>query len=741
MPDQPARVPTPLVVDDPIELSRFTRWTVGTDGKRLGDSALLISGITCAACAGTIEQALTAQPGVSLAEVSAAASRARVVWDPQRTRVSALIDAITAAGYGAVPDAAAPAREMRRTEHRAALWRLFVASFCAMQVMMFATPSYVAAPGDLAPDMRQLLNWGSWVLSLPVVWFSAGPFFRGAWNALRRRRIGMDVPVALGVLVTFVASTGATFEPGGVFGSEVYFDSLTMFISFLLGARYLELRLRHRAAMTLEATLSSLPETALRLGADGRLDEVSVHRLVPGDRVRVRVGQAFPADGVVVLGQTQANEALLTGESSPVNKHEGDTVVAGSSNVGAPVDMEVERVGADTRFESIVSMMRSALTQRPAAMLLADRWAAPFLWGVLLLAAAGAAAWSLIDPSRALWVAVSVLIVTCPCALSLAAPAVLVAGAGALGRHGVMFQRLAALDLLARVNRVFIDKTGTMTEDRPRWTATVPPHSPAVVLTIAASLARWSQHPYSQALSAAVDAAQPAPAWAAVQESAGQGVEGTDAQGRRWRLGSAAWAGVGDDVTAPVWLSCDGQLQAGFLFEEVLRPDAVQAVQSLRDLGLSVTLLSGDSPTRAAALAQRLGVADVVGGATPQGKLAAVAAAQAEGAVVLMVGDGVNDAPVLARADVSLAMGQGALVARAQADAVVVSNRPMDIVQACITARRVQSIARQNLVWAAAYNLACIPMALLGWLPPWAAGLGMACSSLLVVLNALRVAR
>ena len=726
-------------VDDPLEQGRFTRWIQDGAGERIGESSLQVSGMYCAACTGIIESALLRVDGVREARVSAASQRATVRWDPTRVQPSRLIEAIRGAGYDAVPDAAAPARELRKAEHRKALWRLFVASFCMMQVMMFATPIYVAGPGDMEPDVRQLLNWGAWILSVPVVVFSAGPFFRGAWRGLRTGRIGMDVPVAIGVLVTFVASTGATFDPDGVFGHEVYFDSLTMFVSFLLAGRYLEMRARHRAAAALEGALAALPETASRLEADGRLVEVSVQRLVPGDRVRVALGQAFPADGVLVDGATQADESLLTGESVAVEKALGAAVVAGSVNLGAPVTMRVERAGADTRYEAIVGMMRDAMSQRPSLARVADRWAVPFLWVVLLLAAGGAVAWSLVDPSRAIWVAVSVLIVTCPCALSLAAPATLIAATAGLARRGVLVQRLDALEDLARTRRLFVDKTGTLTEDRPTLARTVVLDEAVDAAGIAASLAAWSRHPLSQALAAGSGPADVA--WQEVRETAGQGVSGVDANGVEWRLGQAAFAGAAARDEVQVWLARAGRPVAGFGFDETLRPGAVEAVTALREAGVRLTLLSGDTPERAARLGRRLGIDDVVGGARPEDKLAAVAAAQQAGERVAMVGDGVNDAPVLARADVSLAMGQGALVARAQADAVLASNRPLDLVRARETAGRAMRIVKQNMIWAAAYNAACIPLALAGWLPPWAAGLGMAGSSLFVVLNALRAGR
>ncbi|MBK9133747.1 MAG: cadmium-translocating P-type ATPase [Betaproteobacteria bacterium] len=759
--EEAAREGAAGAVDDPLEHGRFTRWVVGEHGERLAESSLLLSGLHCAACAGIIEGALLGVNGVRMARVAPAAQVATVRWDPQATRPSALIAAVRAAGYDAVPDAAAPARALRRREYRQGLWRLFVAGFCAMQVMMMATPSYVAEAGDLAPDMRVLLNWGSWILTLPVLAFSAGPFFKGAWRSLRTRTIGMDVPVALGIVITFVASTGATFDPAGPFGHEVYFDSLTMFVSFLLGARFVEARARHRAAEALEASLARLPETAWRVDADGVARAVSVLRLVPGDRVRVPAGQAFPADGVLLEGRTQADEALLTGESVPVPKDVGAEVVAGSVNLGAPVTMQAQRVGNDTRFEAIVSMMRSAASQRPAAARVADRWAAPFLWTVLALAAGAAAVWSVVDPTRAVWVAVSVLIVTCPCALSLAAPAALVASLGAFARRGITVQRLDAVERLARIDHVFFDKTGTLSSDRlqlERTQLTAAGESEfgdaaialELVLARAASLAAWSTHPVSRALVAAAGEGgrNAEPPWHGIEEVAGRGLRAVDAQGREWRLGAAHWVRAvqadlapADDDTAHTGLGRDGVLLARFEFGEAVREGAREAVQALQREGIAVSLLSGDTPARAQRLAERVGITDVVGGATPADKLAVLEAAQAAGRVVAMVGDGVNDAPVLARADVSLAMGQGALVARGQADAVIASGHLADVVSARARARRTLAIVRQNMVWAAAYNAVCIPLALVGWLPPWAAGLGMAGSSLAVVLNALRASR
>lgn len=738
---------TPLALDrfdDPATLAAFTRAAPGRRGAAIAESSLRIGGMHCGTCAPAVEAALRAVPGVLDARVSGASQTARVRWDTTRTRASALAAAVQRAGYQAEPDTAAGARRLREAEARSALWRLFVAGLCAMQVMMLATPAYVSEPGTLAPDLKRLLDWGSWLLTLPVMCFSAAPFFAGAWRAVRARRIGMDVPVALGIGVAFVASTGAAFDPGGLFGHEVWFDSLTMFVAFLLGGRWLETRARHRAAAALEDAAGRLPERVQRLRPDGTLEAVAPAALRPGDVLRVAVGEAFGADGVLVHGETAADEALLTGESRPVAKKAGDALVAGSLNLGRPVELRVTRAGADTRYEAIVALMREAATQRPALARAADRWAAPFLWTVLALAAVGAAAWSTVDPARALQVAVAVLVVTCPCALSLAVPSALLAAASASARRGLLLRRLDALDTLARVHRLFVDKTGTLSDARLHGVnverfGTL---EGRLVRRTAAALAGWSRHPLAQALHR--DHADGEVALHGVTEQAGAGLEARDEQGRTWRLGSAAWCGVATAVarTAPcVWVACDGKPAARFDFDERAREDTAAALDGLRRAGVQLTLLSGDAPERVERLGAALGIAERHGGLAPEDKLRLLKAAQARGETVAMVGDGLNDAPVLAQADVSIAMGEGAAVARAAADAVLLGNRLEAVAHARRLALRTRRVMRQNLAWAAAYNAACVPLALAGWLPPWAAGLGMAASSLLVVLNSLRLAR
>jgi P-type Cu2+ transporter len=708
-------------------------------------ATLRISGMHCAACADTLEAALRRVPGVVGASVSAAGQAAEVRWDPARVGPEAITQAVRAAGYDAEPDTAAAARRQRKREARTALWRLFVAGLCAMQIMMLAEPVYLAAPGEIAPEYRRLLAWGEWTLSLPVLLFSAAPMFAGAWRSLKSRRIGMDVPVALGLAIAFLASSAVVFGADAqLVRREVYFDSLTMFVTFLLAGRYLEMTARHRAEAALERASSRLPARALRIAPDGQAAEVAIAALVAGDRLRVALGETFPADGILCAGSTAADESLLTGESRPASKSVGDAVVAGSINLGAPVEMIAERLGADTRAEAIAALMRAARTQRPALLAVADRWAGPFLWGILALSIGAFLAWQRIDPDRAIEAAIAVLIVTCPCALSLAAPTALLAAASRMGRGGLLVRDVNAIERLARVQTLFVDKTGTLTTGEPACTriralAASVEESSAACAEKAASLAAWSSHPLAKAINRRWN--PDATLWCAIEESPGRGIAARDEHGDRWCLGSPEWIGWPPSSGIEVVLSRNGTPLVGFGFTETLRDDAAAAVRRLGDDGVAVRLLSGDDPVRVQRVAAALGIADARGGLSPEDKLAVLRQAQEARECVAMIGDGINDAPVLARADVAVAMGAGAALARSQADAILLSNRLGDVADARLLARRALRVVNQNLAWAAVYNATCVPLALSGHLPAWAAGLGMAASSLLVVLNSMRLAR
>ncbi|ABM39080.1 heavy metal translocating P-type ATPase [Polaromonas naphthalenivorans] len=742
---------TPLaMLDDPHEWSAFSRSLAAQPS--CWESSVVFEGMHCAACALTIEDALRRVPGVLSADVSAASHRGRIVWSDQAIKPSGWMQAAARAGYPAVPANDAFANDRRRVETRQVLWRLGVAGMCMMQVMMYAWPAYVADPGDLAPDMAQLLRWASWVLSLPVLLFSCAPFFRNALRDLRHRRVSMDLPVALGMGITFVVSSLGTFEPNGIFGAEVYFDSFTMFVFFLLTGRWLELRLRDRTAGALEALMNRLPDSVERRGADGVFERVAVRRLSAGDVIRVLPGEAFPADGFILEGSTLADESLLTGESRPLPRGKGGIVIAGSHNLSAPVVVQVELTGSETRFAQIVALMESASTSKPKLAQLADRIAKPFLVFVLLAAGGAGAYWWSHDPGHALMVAVAVLIVTCPCALSLATPAAMLASAGALARNGVLVRRLQALEAMASVDAVVFDKTGTLTRDAFALgeVHTREGVSKDNALAMAAALAQHSLHPVSRALVAAGqgDALQH-DAWVVQEahETAGQGVSGRlcihgrPASAVMARLGSARFCDVAAPAT-PALHACLSDEQgwiATFELQEDLRPDAHATVASLTAQGVQVYLLSGDLPESAARVARQAGINHARGGCTPQDKLAFLRGLQSQGHKVAMVGDGLNDGPVLAGAHVSFAFGQAVPLAQAQSDLVVLGDRLGSVAQTLFQARRTFVIIRKNLWGSAIYNAVCVPLAVFGWLPAWLAGLGMALSSLLVVLNALRL--
>jgi len=740
------------LLDDRQEWLRFSQQHKSkqpNDSQDCWDSHVVIQGMHCAACAFTVEEALMSVPGVQSVEVNAATHRAKVVWSERQVKPSAWIAAINQAGYGALPAADSSLRQARHEEGRRALWRWLVAGFCMMQVMMYAYPAYVAQEGDITPDMVFLLRWASWVLTLPVVLFSCGPFFSNALRDIRAQRVSMDLPVALGMVITFLLSSVATFEPEGVFGAEVYYDSLTMFVFFLLTGRWLELRVRDRTAGALEALMNRLPDSVERQLPSGEFERVAVRRVMVGDVIRVSPSESFPADGVILQGQTLADEALLTGESRPQARAVGDSVVAGSHNLSGIVTVRVVQVGEGTQFSQIVSLMENASLQKPRLAQLADRIAKPFLMGVLLLAALSAVYWWPTNPGHALMVAVAVLVVTCPCALSLATPAAMLAAAGNLARHGVLVRNLQALESLAEIDTLIFDKTGTLTQDGQCITQVMTAEgvSPEYALRLAAALAKHSLHPLSRALVKAQETSGQEEALDAqdVNEMIGLGLEG-HVDGLL-RLGSAKFCapktkGIPDKASVcQVHLCTENEWLASWQLSEDVRADAVQTVQALKSLNVDVWLLSGDRPESAQHVAQEVGIAQAFGACTPQDKLSRMQAAQSQGARVAMVGDGLNDGPVLAGAHVSMAFGNAVPLAQSKSDLVLMGGSLLVVAQSVKLARHTLRVVKQNLVWAAVYNALCVPLAVVGLLPAWLAGLGMALSSLWVVLNSLRLTK
>ncbi|MEK6770524.1 MAG: heavy metal translocating P-type ATPase, partial [Pseudomonadota bacterium] len=749
---------------------------VHADGEYRRDAALIIEGITCAACVWLNEQHLRRLRGVLEVNINYSTHRARVTWDERQIHLSDILTAVSRIGYLAHPYDPGRHQAMLEETRRRRLRELGVAGVFGMQVMVIAEALYFEDWWGLDAELRRFFYWVSLSLTLPVLVYSARSFLAGAWRDLRQTRAGMDVPIALGILTAFAASVWTTVTGIGT----VYYDSVTMFVFLLLAGRYFELMARKRAAEAAESVAQASPASATRLSeepspslprlrgeaANGpsmahgpRLDPIGeggeptksphmietlvpVAELKPGDLVRVRPGESIPADGVIVEGRSSVDESLLTGESLPLTRAPGDAVIGGSINRESPFLMRVEKTGPDTVLSAILRLLDRALAGKPRLAEVADRVAGYFVIGLLLLAAAVALIWWQLDPARVLPITVAVLVVTCPCALGLATPTALTAATGTLTRLGLLATRGHALERLARATHFVFDKTGTLTEGRPALAGT---HVLGSLprdrcQRIAAALEHHSEHPLARAL--CVDAPDSVPIASDVLNTPGAGLRGR-VDGQMYTIGTPAFVATQTNLHmdlaqltnlqasggSVVVLANDRELLAAYTFEDRIRPSAYRVIGELERAGKTVWLFTGDHGAAARHVAGLLGIQHIAHTLSPSDKLARVEALQAEGAVVAMIGDGVNDAPVLARADVSVAVGNAAHVSAASADMVLLSPDLGHLLDGVHVAQRTLGIIRQNLGWAVVYNLAAVPLAAAGLVTPWLAALGMSLSS------------
>ncbi len=693
-----------------------------------------------------LEQMVRALPGLQRLSIDTRAARARVVWDSARTSLPQLLQRFAEAGCAADPLRQDSIEDARAVQMHDALKRMLVAGMCAMQVMTYALVIYLGVVDFVDFTTRGLFRWLSLLTSVPLVFYAARPFIAGAVAELRRRQLGIDLPVALAVLLVFGASALNTVLGRG----EIYFDSINMFVFLLLAARYVELRARHRSDALGDASGDATPLLAQRRGDDGRLHTVAALELLPGDRVHVAEGSTVPADGVLASAEAELDEALLSGESRPVCRHRGERVAAGSVLLGGIAEIVVEHSGEATAAARL-GMLASAVRAERRRHTRSDREVARFVARVLGLTALTAAGWLLVDPARAFEAAVSVLVVACPCAFALARPAALTRAFGALTRRGVLVTDGAALDQLARADYAVFDKTGTLTEPHfdPADIQPLRDGDPAAALQLAALLARESSHPLARALAASATGArdESSPGVAeAVTIHAGAGIAARVGD-RPLRLGRAGFAlgpqqPLPDDSAADALLLSDpaGPI-AAFHRDERVRADAQATLAALRADGVRLTLASGDSAPRVRAVAAQLGIEEWHARQAAEDKLALLQAARRAGHVTLAVGDGSNDAPVLAGADVSVALASGTDLAQAHADLLLMNGRLDGLVQARAVARQVRLVVAQGRRWALLYNLFAVPFAAFGLVPPWLAAIGMSLSSLGVVLHALRVGR
>ncbi|WP_376695819.1 heavy metal translocating P-type ATPase [Wenzhouxiangella sp. EGI_FJ10305] len=703
---------------------------------------LVLENIHCAACAWLIKRFVGELDGVSEIQVDIGDGRARLHFNPARTPLSEIASRLAALGYRPHLDSPQAGEQRDRTERRRLLKAIVVAGLGMMQVMSYALAGYIGAFQGIDPTSERFFQLISMIVAVPVALYSGRIFYESAWRTLKSRRMGMDVPVAAAMLLALTASIAITLLDAG----EAYFDSVVMFIFFLLLGRYAVLVTRQRAGSVHSALARSLPAAARRMNADGTLDPVALVELEQGDRVQVSAGETVPADGHIVSGRAMIDESLLSGESSPRRRGDGESVLAGSMVRDGQLVVDVGEVGQATVLAGIVQMLEQARSHKPRLARVADRIAGWFVAFVLTGAAVTAIAWWQVDPSRVLPVVIAVLVVSCPCALALGTPVALASAARGFARLGILTTGSDVLEKLPGVTHVVLDKTGTLTQPEMSVAeVSIEDHKlgKETILRFAGRLERVSRHPVASAFEDHDDGGKVEQAEAVMAA----GVRGS-IENRDLALGKPAWIAerLGREITPPgpgqwIALADADRLLAWLRLDSPLRDGASELVEQLKARNVEVLLASGDRTENVARMAERLDIERFEGDLQPADKLELVQRLQARGARVAMVGDGINDAPVLAGADVSLALAEGADIARTQADLVITGRSLGRVSQAFELAPRVVGVVRQNLAWAFAYNLAALPLAATGFIPPWAAAIGMSLSSLLVVANGRRAGK
>ncbi|MGA3796533.1 heavy metal translocating P-type ATPase [Pseudomonas fluorescens] len=707
----------------------------------LAETTLLMEGISCAACGWLIEKHLRTLPAVAEARLNLSNHRLHVRWADGQLPLSQVLSELRHIGYAAHPYQADRASEQLASENRLALRQLGVAGLLWFQAMMATMATWPEFNIDLSPELHTILRWVALFLTTPIVFYSCAPFFKGAMRDLRTRHLTMDVSVSLAIGSAYVAGIWTSITGVG----ELYFDAVGMFALFLLAGRYLERRARERTAAATAQLVNLLPASCLRLTADGQSERILLSELRIGDQVLVHPGAILPADGKILDGQSSVDESLLTGEYLPQPRTLGDAVTAGTLNVEGALTVEVQALGQDTRLSAIVRLLDRAQAEKPRLAEIADRTAQWFLLLSLIAAAAIGLLWWQLDASRAFWIVLAMLVATCPCALSLATPTALTAATGTLHKLGLLLTRGHVLEGLNQIDTVIFDKTGTLTEGRLALRSIRPLGTldSDQCLSLAAALENRSEHPIARAFGRAPMAAEE------VHSTPGLGLEGL-VDGRRLRIGQPRFVCELSGAVVPSmpeeagqWLllgDSQGPL-AWFVLDDRLRADAPALLAACKARGWRTLLLSGDSSPMVASVAAELGIDEARGGLRPDDKLQVLQQLHKEGRKVLMLGDGVNDVPVLAAADISVAMGSATDLAKTSADAVLLSNRLDALVQAFSLARRTRRVIIENLLWAGLYNGLMLPFAALGWITPVWAAVGMSISSLTVVLNALRLTR
>ncbi|RUO31771.1 copper-translocating P-type ATPase [Aliidiomarina sedimenti] len=719
--------------DDPDIQREFVRTS---NDSSTAEVTLAVEGMTCAACAWLIERQLNATQGVEHVVVNASTDRVHVKWDANQCQLSDILAAIHAVGYRALPFQQADLEQSFEKKRRSYILRLGVAGLASMQTMMVAFGLYY----DDIDDMHRLYFWWvSLLFTAPVIVYSCQPFFANAIRALRARTVNMDVPVSLAMALAFVASFYATIFDTG----EIYYECVSMFAFLLLSGRYLELLAKHRAIANAANLMKLIPAIAER-EEEGQWHKVMVKYLQAGDSIRVKPGEPLPVDGRLQTATAWCDESLLTGESRPVAKRAGDQLYAGSVNQHSPITLTVTGTHQDTLLSSIVSLQDTAMEQKPRFARFADVVGRYFVFATLLIAALTFTSWMFLDPADAFWITLSVLVATCPCALALAAPTAMSGAINRLNRGGILIKNATILEGLGRIKTLCVDKTGTLTQGRfsiiDAWYH--PDQDSDHLKQIVHSIENYSEHPLARPFQ---QLAEQAVQLSEVDNLPGQGLSATHTD-TEFRIGSLAYIRQWHpDLTSPlpkanVFLCDRNDLLAAFQVDDELRPDALAMINWFKQRRIHVVMLTGDDQRRAQSLASELGIEDVRAGLKPADKLNAVKALQQDGPV-MMVGDGINDAPVLAQADASLTFASGTELAQAGSDGVILNGRLNALQKVFDVGALTKRVIRQNFIWALGYNAVVLPMAVTGHVGPLWAMLGMSASSLIVVTNSLRLMR
>lgn len=711
---------------------------------QLLETTLAIEGLRCGACAWLIEKTLGHTPGVRAARANASAERLFLRWDPTVAPLSAIAKRVLAIGYAVLPISSAPIEASRKQADRKALRRLFIAGLSAAQIMMYAYPEYMEG-GGLEDDIRSLMRTASMLITLPVMAYSATPFFDSARRALAQGRLNMDVPVSLGLWIAFIASLWSWWTNSG----EVYFDSVSMFVFLLLGSRWIEGRVRAKTSAQRQRLATALPSLAHRISPDP--GSVAAWNLRCGDTIAVKSGERIPADGLLQSRETDVDASWLTGESLPVRVQQGERLTEGAINLGPEIEVLIDTKVAEGTLSRLSQLAEAAAADRPHWVAWADQIGARFTAALLIISAAVTAAFMYSGAPAAVWLPalIAILVVTCPCALSMAGPAAYAAALARLLEQGVAVANATTLERLLRVTDVVFDKTGTLTD--PAGSSVKMMFGSTQDQQLAQQLAAASTHPLAKAIATmAPAAAQTAVMLSSITQHAGLGLSAQRGD-TVIRLGSLSFTGQGQSAAiaenlckaCTVFLSINGIITAGFSITDQPRPEAATLLAQLRAQGKTIWCASGDREDRVQHLAHAIGIDanHALAEQTPDMKQAFVAQCQREGRIVAMIGDGHNDAPVLAQADVSLAMQGAAPLAQQKADVYCLRPGLSGVALAMQTAHRARLILRQNIIWAVAYNLVAIPFAAAGLITPLLASVGMAASSLLVVLNSSRLLR